>query len=67
MTTNVRFLLVDGVWQQVSESIDPRKANFVIVCALGDWSGFRTLADCLVQIPGTWAQRPPGFYYIEER
>lgn len=39
------------------------RANFVITCLDGDWSGFRTLADCLKQ---TMPARV-GHYWIEER
>ena len=46
----------------------PTSANFVIVCDYGDWSGFRTLADCQAQYAELEnAGRPDGFYWVEER
>ena len=58
------YELIGGCWQPVRAPKQPARANFVIVCRYGDWSGFRTLAECLRQIP---AGRPDGFYQIEER
>jgi len=67
-TASTTHILLDGVWvERDIVSAHPDRLNFVIVCDYGDWSGFRTLADCLKQIPETWASRPRGFYRIEER
>ena len=56
--------LVGGSW--ISTGIAPTRPdrdNFVIVCDFGDWSGFRTLQECLNQIP-RWQDRRPGFFRI---
>lgn len=46
----------------------PLAANFVICCDYGDWSGFRTLADCEKQYPELEkAGKPDGYYWVEER
>lgn len=60
-------VLHDGVWLQTAEPRYPDRPNFVIVCDYGDWSGFRTLAQCLAQVPTSWPQRALGFFRIEER
>lgn len=60
--------LVEGAWREVgAPKGSPDRPNFVIVCGFGDWSGFRTLADCMKQIPASWERRPLGFFWIEER
>lgn len=43
---------------------DRNTPNFVIVCKHGDWSGFRTLQECVRQNP---PNREDFFYWIEER
>ncbi len=46
----------------------PERNNYVIVCERGDWSGFRTLADCQAQYAELEAKgRPDGFFWVEER
>jgi hypothetical protein len=46
----------------------PERANFVICCDYGDWSSFRTLADCEKQYKELEASgRPDGYYWVEER
>lgn len=46
----------------------PTYNNFVIVCDYGDWSGFRTLAECQAQYAELeQAGRPDGYYRVEER
>jgi len=61
------YELINGVWIGTGFVQNPDRANFVIVCGYGDWSGFRTLAECLAQIPSSWPDKPPGFFRIEER
>jgi hypothetical protein len=61
------YELVNGVWLQVRRPANAARANFLIVCDYGDWSGFRTLGECLAQIPSSWPSRTPGFFRIEER
>lgn len=60
------YELVHGEWQQILPPLHPDKYNFLIRSEYGamDWSGFRNLAECLKQIPGTG--RPNGFYVIVE-
>jgi hypothetical protein len=62
----------DGKMQKVSEPAHPERTNFVIVCAYGDWSGFRTLAECEKQFPTMEAShrrhgRGDGWYAVVER
>ncbi len=46
----------------------PERNNFVIVCSYGDWSGFRTLADCERQYHSLESMgRPDGYFWVEER
>ncbi len=55
----------NGAFVQVKKSdAKPTQANFVIVCQYGDWSGFRTIAECLAQ---QMSPRPDGYFWIEER
>jgi hypothetical protein len=51
-------------WMKVKEPNRPNSFNFVICCQYGDWSGFRSLQECLSQ---TMSVRPAGFFWIEER
>lgn len=59
-------LLINGAWVEVNSPITPDRAHFLITCDYGDWSGFRTLAECLAQIP-SWQGKRDGFYKIETR
>lgn len=48
----------------------PERANFVICCPAGDWSGFRTLAECEAQyaeLERYHAANPKRDYWVEER
>lgn len=48
----VIFDSVNGKLLPINEPIfRPDRANFVIVCQYGDWSGFRTLEECKSQFP----------------
>lgn len=65
---NVLYMLLNGKWVATERNAsNPTKANFVIVCNYGDWSGFRPLQECLDQIPERWGNYQPGFYQIVER
>lgn len=47
---------------------DPNSPNFLIVCAYGDWSGFRTLAECELQFPDLESRgKADGFFEVVER
>lgn len=47
---------------------NPERCNFVICCDYGDWSGFRTLAECAAQYADLEkAKKPDGYYWVEER
>ena len=66
----ILYSLVDGKWELNPHTPvrgDKEALNFLIACDFGDWSGFRTLAQCLGQVPNTWPNRRPGFFWIEER
>ena len=41
------------------------RANFLIVCPYGDWSGFRTLKACLDQINETPGMLTKDDYYYQ--
>ena len=63
----VTHQLIDGVWVHTGYPlVDTHRQNFLIVCQYGDWSGFRTLQECLAQVP-SWENRVAGFYWIEQR
>ncbi len=62
----ITHLLISGSWVEVATPINADRANFLITCDYGDWSGFRTLAECLAQIPA-WQGKRNGFYKIEVR
>lgn len=62
------YELRDGKFKQVSQPARPDRNNFVIVCDYGDWSGFRTLAECEKQFPDIEALgRPERFFSVVER
>lgn len=67
------FALFKGSMMQLAEPLcSPDKANFVIVCDYGDWSGFRTLPECKAQFAELEAKAKANnrgnFYYrVEER
>ena len=62
------YELLNGKMVKVSEPSMPERANFVIVCQWGDWSGFRPLAKCEEQFADLEAKgRPDGFYAVVER
>jgi len=68
----VLYELRNGKMEKVGTSQRPDKRNFLIVCTFGDWSGFRTLANCEKQISELEElardnQRPDGYYRIVER
>lgn len=62
-------MLLNGKMQETkSLPKKPERANFVIVCEHGDWSGFRTLAECQAQYGELTAKgKPDGYYWVEER
>lgn len=68
----VIYILHNGRMRQVTQTKNAERPNFVIKNDYGDWSGFRTLAECLAQIPeleqlAASNNRPNGFYQIVER
>ena len=61
------YVLRGGKMVKVGQPQRPENANFVITCAYGDWSGFRTLAECERQFPELErAGRPDRFYAVVE-
>jgi hypothetical protein len=65
-------MLFDGKMKAVTTPKFPDKANFVICCDYGDWSGFRTLAECERQFEeleksAKVSGRSDGYYWVEER
>lgn len=64
----VIYELVNGKMTKVAEPLYTDRINFVICCFHGDWSGFRTLAECQKQFPELESKgRPDGYYWVEER
>lgn len=62
------FALINGKMSILDKPKNPEKANFVIVCDYGDWSGFRTLAECKKQFLELENKNKGNFYYrVEER
>ena len=46
------YSMFRGKFSRTTEKVSPEqaaRANFVIICGYGDWSGFRTLAECEAQ------------------
>jgi hypothetical protein len=57
-----------GKMMATAQPKQPDKANFVICCDHGDWSGFRTLDECKAQFSELENMgRPNFFYWVEER
>lgn len=67
----VIYELHDGALHRTAHaSGPPDTARFVIVCTHGDWSGFRTLSECVQQFtnPGSdLLTRPNGSFAIVAR
>jgi hypothetical protein len=57
----------DSQFEKVCEPRLPNNANFVICCDHGDWSGFRTLAECEAQFAEIESSRPHSDFWVEER
>lgn len=56
---------VKGEWRLYGHTDRPDRANFVIVTPTGDWSGLKTLKECLTQ---TMPQdKPNNYYQVVER
>ena len=66
----VVYELQKGKMVKVAEpSSRPEQTNFVIVCTYGDWSGFRTLAECERQFPELEGKHKLSGtdYWVEDR
>lgn len=64
------YTMDQGKMVPVSQPTNPHNANFVIVCGYGDWSGFRTLAECEAQfgeLENIEAARPGRGFRVVER
>lgn len=60
--------LLGGKMVKTNDARNPDRANFVIVCYHGDWSGFRTLAECEAQYPALEKRgMEDGYFWVEER
>jgi len=57
------YTLMNRKMVKINTPARPDRANFVIVCEYGDWSGFRTLAECEAQFAELEAKDKPNFYY----
>jgi hypothetical protein len=72
-TDNLIYELVGGVMTRVGvEAGNPKNRNFLIRCAYGDWSGFRTLVECENQLSeleqlAKNGKKPDGYYTVVER
>lgn len=68
MGDNIIYTLQGGKMVKINEPDNPEKANFVIICEYGDWSGFRTLADCESQfVELENRDKPNGWFSVVER
>ena len=66
------YALFNGKMTRLREPNFPNNANFVIVCDYGDWSGFRTLDQCVGQFDeleamAAKAGRGNFYYKVVER
>jgi hypothetical protein len=62
------YMLLKGKMRRIRPVRNPEAKNFVIVCSHGDWGGYRTLADCMVQFPQLEARgAEDGYFWVEER
>lgn len=71
-TRHTVFMLFNGKMIKTAEPKRPTYNNFVICCDYGDWSGFRTLAECQAQFAELEQMaktdgRGNGYYWVEER
>ena len=65
---SIIYILSKGKMTRVGRPRSPESHNFVIVCAKGDWSGFRTLNECKAQFPQLEARNvEDGYFWVEER
>jgi len=67
---NVIYEWCNKKWHRTNNKIKTHaeRRNFLIVCNYGDWSGFRTLAECEAQFDEfNEADRPNFFYSVVER
>lgn len=49
MEDRVIYVWRNGQWVKVAEPTTLPGYRFLITCSAGDWSGFRTLEQCLAQ------------------
>lgn len=62
------YELDNGKMLKIGATDRPDRNNFLIVCDYGDWSGFRTLAECEKQIPELESYKMrSGYFKIVER
>ena len=70
MRHHIIYVLRKGRMVQVNEPLgNPDRANFVIVCKYGDWSGFLTLGEAITERFADLEQRgkPDDFFMLVER
>jgi len=63
----VAYKAINGTFKTTALPRNPSKPNFVICCEYGDWSGFRTLAECESQYAEIEKSRPDKTFWVEER
>ena len=62
------YELRNGKMLKIGTTDRPDRNNFLIVCNYGDWSGYRTLAECEKQIPELESYKMrSGYFHIVER
>lgn len=66
---NVIFSYYGGKFHRSANDIitSSNHNNFVITCIYGDWSGFRTLAECKKQFSELEHTRPNYYFEVVER
>lgn len=61
---NIIYSLFNGKMVKTGKAHGPEtKNNFLIICEYGDWSRFRTLAECEAQFAELTSKNKPNFYY----
>ncbi len=62
------YSLFNGKMVKTGHTANPERPNFVITCDYGDWSGFRTLAECEQQfheLEGMASRMKRGNFYYQ--
>jgi len=64
------YRMMNGKMTKVGDTRLPNNCNFIITCSYGDWSGFRTLAECesqFAELEQAEKDRPGRGFEVVER